>query len=156
MSVNFSRQLPRSCRVSTGTGLAQPMSGNPVVIDDQRKHDGADHIDVHGGIERHPAEQACGRIAEPIGRPGVRGFVNAEREHEDREADQNLGKVEVRQECVRLTHGSGALRGAGANSPCTITIQKLNAMATRPMPTTFRRGWAIRTCRLEVQALFAK
>ena len=65
--------------MSTGTGFAQPISGTPVSDGDQRKHDGANQVDVDRRVERQPAEHARRRIAQLIRRPRVRRLVHDQR-----------------------------------------------------------------------------
>ena len=78
----------------TGTGFAQPSSGSPLNDREQRQQDRADRVDMDDRVERHAAEQARGRIAEAIGRPGVRGLVDRQRDDHDCEADQNRRKLQ--------------------------------------------------------------
>ena len=81
----------------TGTGFAQPMQRKVGDHRQQRKHDRADRIDVHGGIQRHPSEQPGRRIAEPVRRPRVRRLVNREGNQENGELDEDPDEVDARQ-----------------------------------------------------------
>ena len=56
----------------------------------QRKHDRADRIHVHGGVHRHPSEQPRRRVAELVRRPRVRRLVNREGNHEESELDKRV------------------------------------------------------------------
>ena len=51
----------------------------------QREQHRADPVDVRQRIQREPPEHARGRIAEPVGRPRVRGLVKRQRQDQDDE-----------------------------------------------------------------------
>ena len=80
----------------------------------------SNRINMFDGIERNPPQHACGRIATQVGHPGVRRFVDADREQE---RDQLEHYVDVLQGHARLvsilTRGaaipgvSSALQSAG-------------------------------------------
>ena len=77
----------------TGTGFAQPISGKPPNIATSGNSTVPIEIDVHDRIQRHAAEQPRRRIAEPVRRPGVRRFVDRQREQEHDERDEDLREV---------------------------------------------------------------
>ena len=64
---------------------------------DQRKQQRADRIDVHGRVERQPAQLARRRIAEPIRRPRMRRLVHRQRRDQHDELDENLGEIDAGQ-----------------------------------------------------------
>ena len=78
----------------TGTGLAQPRIGSPLNI----ASSGSRIVPIGSmwtsGFNDTRPEQARGRIAEPIGRPRVRGLVNRQRDDHDGEPDQNRRNVQ--------------------------------------------------------------
>ena len=87
------------------------------VADDrqQRQDDRAEQVDVHERIERHAAQAARRRIAEPIGGQGVRRFVNGEREQKHTEADGDAQEIDVGQGAV--TAGEFARKGGHVGRP---------------------------------------
>ena len=75
-------------------GLRPAEQRQPADRRNQRQQDRADRIDVDERVERHATEQARGRIAQAIGRPGVRSLVDRQRDDHDCEADQNRRKLQ--------------------------------------------------------------
>ena len=105
----------RRLRVSTGTGFAQPMSGRWLTDRQERQEDRADQIDVDQRIERHAAQTARRRIAEPVGGQGVRRFVNGERDQQHTEADGDAQEIDVGQGAV--TAGDVREKGGRVGRP---------------------------------------
>jgi hypothetical protein len=50
---------------------------------------------VHNRVERDAAEQPRGRVAQAVGRPGVRQFVERQGKQQDRKRDEYLREVDV-------------------------------------------------------------
>jgi signal transduction histidine kinase len=62
---------------------------------EQRREQGAEEIGVHQGVEGQPPLPRGGVVSEPVGGPGVRPLVNAEREQEEDEVHQPLADPRV-------------------------------------------------------------
>ena len=89
---------------------------------DQWKQNRADRIDVHSRIERKSPECSGRRVAQPVGRPGVCGFVHREGDEQDYESEKELGEIQITNPllCLRRQRlaffddeaGNGSNRGA--------------------------------------------
>ena len=79
--------------------MAQPITGSVKIHRNRRQQQGSERINVLDGIERNPPQHARGGIAAQIGHPGVRRFVDADREQK---RDQLKHYVDVVQGHARL------------------------------------------------------
>ena len=97
--------------MTTGTGLAQPMIGRFADQRQQRKQHRADRIGVNDRVERHTPEQPRRRVAQAVGRPCMRQFVERQGKQQDRKRDENLREVDIQQSLTgnRLAVGSRLL-----------------------------------------------
>ena len=69
---------------------------------DEREDDRPEQVGVHYGVQRHAAEQARRRIAQPIGRPRMRAFVHGQGKQQNDEGYEDLSDVDVEQGVFRL------------------------------------------------------
>ena len=100
---------------------------------DQRKRDRADRIDVARRIQRHAPQHPRGRVAELVGRPGVRRLVHAERRHQHREADEDKDEIEPVRQTRQGTTQLG-LRATGLRAPDPTNVGTgLVVMCRRPV-----------------------
>ena len=125
-------------RGSTGVGLAQPITGSVREHRNRWQQQRPEQVNVLDGIERNPPQHARSWVAAQIGHPGVRRFVDADREHE---RDQLKNYVDVSQGHSRLAsiltcealiprglgrcgavHGGGQIRAASAFPGTSATL----------------------------------
>ena len=64
---------------------------------DQRQQDGSHRINVLDGIQRNPAQHARSGIAAAVRHPGVRRFVDADREQENDQLKQDVNMLQGHQ-----------------------------------------------------------
>jgi hypothetical protein len=73
---------------------------------------------VLDGVQRDPAQHSCGRIAATVRHPGVRRFVDADREQKNDQLKQNVNMLQGHQTLkLILTCEAGNAAGAEGLSP---------------------------------------
>ena len=59
----------------------------------QRKQERPNRVDMRDWIQGHPAQVACGIVPAAIGHPGMRSLMDAQREKQDGELNENAANI---------------------------------------------------------------